>query len=100
MPRAWPRAMSIRDKPNRTLLAVIERVCRTLDWVLSPRVLDHTIVLGEAHLRRLLISSASYQNEIRTHRALQKDAPTYRPNERIGILKSHSGRNHHQYVRI
>jgi hypothetical protein len=50
--------------------------------------LDHTIVLGEAHLRRLLISYASYYNEIRTHRALQKDAPINRPIERIGILKS------------
>jgi hypothetical protein len=59
-------------------------------------------VLGEAHLRRLLISYASYNNEIRTHRALQKDAPTYRPIERIGILQSRPilGGLHHQYVRI
>jgi hypothetical protein len=59
-------------------------------------------VLGEAHLRRLLISYASYNNEIRTHRALQKDAPTYRPIERIGILQSRPilGGLHLQYVRI
>jgi hypothetical protein len=62
--------------------------------------LDHTIVFGEAHLRRLL-TYARYYNETRTHRALQKEAPTNRPIERIGILKSRPilGGLHHQYVR-
>jgi transposase InsO family protein len=62
--------------------------------------LDHIIVFGEAHLRRLLASYASYYNETRTHRALQKDAPINRPIERIGILKSRPilGGLHHQYV--
>jgi hypothetical protein len=35
---------------------------------------DHIIVLGEAHLRRILKSYADY-NGIRTHRSLNKDAP-------------------------
>ncbi len=36
--------------------------------------LDHVIVLGEAHLRRILRSYARYYNDIRTHRSLNKDA--------------------------
>jgi transposase InsO family protein len=39
---------------------------------------DHFIVLGEAHLRRILQSYASYYNDIRTHRSLNKDAPVSR----------------------
>jgi hypothetical protein len=35
---------------------------------------DHIIVLGEVHLRQILKSYASYYNEIRTHRSLDKDA--------------------------
>src|ERR1035437_6344058 len=37
--------------------------------------LDHVIVLGEAHLRRILKSYADYYNSVRTHRSLHKDAP-------------------------
>ncbi len=33
---------------------------------------DHFIVLGEAHLRRLLRAYARYYNDIRTHRSLDK----------------------------
>jgi hypothetical protein len=36
---------------------------------------DHIIVLGEMHLRRILRSYAHYYNDIRTHRSLDKDAP-------------------------
>jgi hypothetical protein len=32
---------------------------------------DHIIVLGEAHLRRILKSYARYYNETRTHLALE-----------------------------
>src|SRR6185312_2532898 len=34
--------------------------------------LDHIIVLGEAHLRRILKSYADYYNGVRTHRSLNK----------------------------
>jgi hypothetical protein len=36
------------------------------------------IVLGERHLRRLLIAYLTYYHEARTHLALEKDAPTTR----------------------
>jgi hypothetical protein len=40
---------------------------------------DHIIVLGEMHLRRVLKSYADYYNSVRTHRSLNKDAPVSRP---------------------
>src|SRR5580765_8331022 len=40
--------------------------------------LDHVIVLGERHLRRLLTGYLSYYHGARTHLALAKDAPTPR----------------------
>ena len=43
--------------------------------------LDHMIVFGEAHLRRILGAYAAYYNESRTHRSLNKDAPMPRGEE-------------------
>ena len=37
--------------------------------------LDHVIVLGEGHLRRILKSYLEYYHRSRTHLALSKDAP-------------------------
>jgi putative transposase len=42
-------------------------------------VLDHVIVLNERHLTRLLTRSFSYYHRLRTHRALDMDAPVPRP---------------------
>ena len=64
--------------------------------------LDHIIVLGEAHLRRILKSYARYHNETRTHLALEKDAPVSRPIQRSGRIGSHAilGGLHHHYARV
>jgi hypothetical protein len=63
---------------------------------------DHIIVLGEAHLRRVLKSYADYYNRVRTHRSLNKDAPAFRQIQRTGSIKSHAilGGLHHHYVRV
>ena len=63
---------------------------------------DHIIVLGEAHLRRVLKSYADYYNGVRTHRSLNKDTPVTRQIQRIGSIKSHAilGGLHHHYVRV
>ena len=63
---------------------------------------DHFVVLGEAHLRRILRAYARYYNDIRTHRSLDKDAPVSRPVQRTGIISSHAilGGLHHHYVRV
>ena len=41
-------------------------------------LLDHVIVLGEEHARRLLRAYQRYFNESRTHLSLEKDAPVHR----------------------
>ena len=60
--------------------AYIERVIGTI----RRECLDHVIVFGEAHLRRILSVYAAYYNESRTHRSLNKDAPFHRAIERLG----------------
>ena len=49
----------------------VERVIRTL----RRECLDHVIVLGEAHLRRIVRRFSYYYHGARTHLALDKDAP-------------------------
>jgi hypothetical protein len=69
---------------------------------IRPECLDHVIVLGEAHLRRILKNYAAYYNGVRTHRSLQKDAPVSRPVQQTGVISSRAilGGLHHHYVRI
>ena len=64
--------------------------------------LDHVIVLGEAHLRWILRTYASYYNEVRTHLSLKKDAPNFRRAQSVGNIKALPvlGGLHHQYVRV
>lgn len=49
-------------------------------WVLSVRheLLDHVIVLGERHLRRMLYEYVEYYHEDRCHLGLEKDCPVSR----------------------
>ncbi len=49
-------------------------------WIETVRqeLLDHVIVINEAHLRRLLKEYVAYYNEDRTHLSLEKDAPIVR----------------------
>jgi hypothetical protein len=63
---------------------------------------DHIIVWGEAHLRRILKFYADYYNRVRTHRSLDKDAPVSRPVQRTGVISSRAilGGLHHRYARV
>ena len=65
--------------------------------------LDHVIVLGERHLRRLLTAYVTYYHGARTHLALEKDAPTTRrvqtPTEGPVVAFSEVGGLHHRYER-
>jgi transposase InsO family protein len=64
--------------------------------------LDHIIVAGEAHLRSILKSYASYYNEARTHLSLNKDAPIHRATLSAGPILAIPmlGGPHHHYVRM
>ena len=96
------RAMGIRDRPiaprSPWQNGYVERVIGSI----RRECLDHVIVLGEAHLRRILGKYATYYNEWRIHRSLNKDSPFPRSIERIGKITSQPilGGLHHQYCRI
>jgi transposase InsO family protein len=64
--------------------------------------LDHFVVIGEAHLRRVLKGYAPYYNEVRTHLSLNKDAPHSRSAQPVGPIAALPvlGGLHHQYVRV
>jgi hypothetical protein len=44
--------------------------------------LDHVVVIGQRHLRRVLTRYLSYYHASRTHLSLDKDAPTSRRTQR------------------
>src|SRR6476646_4999866 len=75
----WASGTSLLHQPRlgsgfaERLIGSIRREC-----------LDHFVVLGEAHLRRILRAYARYYNDIRTHWSLDKDAPVSRPIQRTG----------------
>jgi putative transposase len=65
--------------------------------------LDHVVVLGERHLRRILLAYFDYYHRARTHLSLDKDAPDRRSIEPPGsgmiISVPEVGGLHHRYVR-
>jgi transposase InsO family protein len=77
------RAMGIRDKPTAPASPWQNGYVERLIGSIRREYVDHVIILGEAHLRRILRSYARYYNAIRTHRSLDKDAPVSRPVQRI-----------------
>jgi len=95
------RAMGIRDKPITPASPWQNAFAERLIGSIRRECVDHVVVLGETHLRRVLKSYAGYYNNFRTHRSLNKDAPVYRPAQRIGSVKSHAilGGLHHHYAR-
>jgi transposase InsO family protein len=95
------RSMGIRDKPTAPSSPWQNGVVERLIGSIRRECVDHIIVLGEAHLRRILRSYACYYNGIRTHRSLDKDAPVTRKIQRIGSIKAHAilGGLHHHYAR-
>jgi transposase InsO family protein len=95
------RAMGIRDRPTAPASPWQNGFAERLIGSIRRECVDHIIVLGEMHLRRVLKSYADYYNSIRTHRSLNKDAPVTRHIQRIGSIKSHAilGGLHHHYAR-
>jgi transposase InsO family protein len=96
------RAMGIRDKPTAPASPWQNGFAERLIGSIRRECVDHFVVLGEAHLRRILRAYAGYCNDIRTHQSLDKDAPVSRPVQRTGIISSRPilGGLHHHYVRV
>jgi transposase InsO family protein len=96
------RAMGIRDKPIAPASPWQNSYAERLIGSIRRECLDHIVVLGEAHLRRVLRTYCRYYNAIRTHRSLGKDAPVHRPIQPNGNVSSRPilGGLHHHYCRI
>ena len=98
------RAMGIRDKPTAPASPWQNGFAERLIGSIRRECVDYFIVLGEAHLRRILRTYAGYYNDIRTHRSLDldKDAPVSRAVQQTGIISSRPmlGGLHHHYVRV
>jgi transposase InsO family protein len=96
------RAMGIRDKPIAPASPWQNGFAERLIGSIRRECLDHIIVLGEVHLRRIMKSYAQYYNSTRTHLSLNKDAPISRPGEAAGriLCRPILGGLHHQYARV
>jgi transposase InsO family protein len=96
------RAIGIRDNPTAPGSPWQNGFAERLIGSIRRECMDHIVVFGETHLRRILRSYARYHNDIRTHRPLDKAAPVTRQIQRIGSIKSHAilGGLHHHYVSV
>jgi transposase InsO family protein len=96
------RAMGIRDRPiaprSPWQNAYVERLIGTIRC----DCLDHVLIFGEQHLRRVLALYAQYYNRTRTYLALDKDTPLGRAVQctRPIIATPILFGLHHQYARI
>jgi transposase InsO family protein len=79
--------------------AYAERVIGTI----RRECLNHTVILGERHLRRVVRRYVDYYNNVRTHLSLTKDAPRGRLVQMPcrGAIRSRRlcGGLHHEYYR-
>src|SRR5712672_3061905 len=96
------RSMGIRDRPTSPRSPWQNGHVERLIGSIRRECVDHIIVVGERHLRHVLLSYMNYYNETRTHLSLDKDTPITRAVAKVGriIPRSILGGLHHQYVRI
>ena len=94
--------MGIRDHPTAPRSPWQNGYAERVIGSIRRECLDHAIVFGEAHLRRVSIAYTSYYNRTRTHLSLGKDAPVHREPQRFGEIAALPilGGIHHQYVRV
>jgi transposase InsO family protein len=80
------RSMGIRDRPTAPRSPWQNPYVERLIGSIRRECLDHLIVFNEAHLRRAVASYVRYYHGIRTHLALEKDAPFGRAIQRVGRI--------------
>ena len=96
------RSMGIRDRPTAARSPWQNPYAERLIGSIRRECIDHVVILGERHLRHVLLSYMNYYNATRTHLSLNKDAPISRAAETAGriIRRPILGGLHHQYARI
>jgi transposase InsO family protein len=95
-------AMGIRDHPTAPRSPWQNGHAERLIGSIRRECLDHIVVFGDTHLRRILGAYTVYYNELRTHLSLDEDSPNRRPIQRLGHLTARPllGGLHHQYCRM
>ncbi len=95
-------AMGIRDHPTARWSPWQNGHAERLIGSIRRECLDHIVVFGEAHLRRILAAYGGYYNKLRTHLSLRNDSPSRRQVQRLGQLSVQPivGALHHQSCRI
>jgi hypothetical protein len=94
--------MGIRDRPVSPRSPLQSPYVERLIGTLRRDCLDHVLIFGEQHLRRVLALYSQYYNDTRTHLGLSKDAPLGRAVQYSGTIIATpvlSGL-HHRYARI
>jgi transposase InsO family protein len=94
--------MGIRDRPTSPRSPWQNPYAERLIGTLRRECLDHVLIFGERHLRRILALYSSYYNQTRTHLALGKDAPLRRAVQGSGTIIATPilFGLHHRYARI
>ena len=95
-------AMGIRDHPTAPRSPWQNGYAERLIGSIRRECLDHIVVFGADHLRRILAGYAAYYNITRTHLSLEKDSPGQRPVQLLGqvVARPVLGGLHHEYCRI
>jgi transposase InsO family protein len=96
------RSIGIRDRPTSPRSPWQNAYAERLIGSIRRECIDHIVVVGERHLRHVLLSYKEFYNDTRTHLALNKDAPMSRAAQTAGRIICHPilGGLHHQYGRI
>jgi transposase InsO family protein len=96
------QSLGIRDHPTSPRSPWQNGCAERLIGSIRRECLDHIVVVGERHLRHVLLSYMEYYNAARTHLSLCKDAPIGRAVQPVGRIQARQilGGLHHQYVRI
>jgi transposase InsO family protein len=69
------RSIGIQDRPTSFRSPWQNGYAERLIGSIRRECIDHVVVLGDRHLRHVLLSYKHYYNATRTHLSLNKDAP-------------------------
>ena len=96
------RSFGIRDRPTAPRSPWQNAYAERLIGSIRRECVDHIVVLGERHLRHMLLLYMNYYNDTRTHLSLNKDPPIPRAAKAVGRITCRPilGGLHHQYARI
>ncbi len=96
------RHIGIRDRPTAPRSPWQNGYSERVNGTIRRECLDHILIFGEVHLRRVMRAYVEYYNNARTHLSLGKNSPVERGVNAEGVIQSvkHLGGLHHQYLRI